>query len=130
MAAKKKSHSLTPEKEAALKAFADYGTVAAAMRKVGMARRTWYDWKENDAEFAKLAGDAELAVADDLEEEAIKRAKESSDTLLIFLLKGHKPERYREKLDVKADLTQTMYVVEVPPKLSADAWRSRYSRSA
>ncbi len=40
-----------------------------------------------------------------LEIEAIRRAKKNSDTLLIFLLKGHMPQKYRERFeqDVRND---------------------------
>jgi hypothetical protein len=36
-------------------------------------------------------------LADDLEAEAFKRAREGSDTLLVFLLRAHRPERYRDR---------------------------------
>ena len=39
-----------------------------------------------------------------LEATARRRAIEGSDALLIFLLKAHRPERYRETVDVHVDL--------------------------
>ena len=36
-------------------------------------------------------------LADDLEAEAFKRAREGSDALLMFLLRAHRPERYRDR---------------------------------
>ena len=36
-----------------------------------------------------------------LEAEARRRAMSVSDTLLIFLLKAHKPGMYREKMDLR-----------------------------
>lgn len=62
--------------------------------------------------------------ADRLEQEAIRRAvdgtnkpvffqgeivgfeKEYSDTLLVLLLKAHKPDKYRERSDVRINLAQ------------------------
>ena len=63
----------------------------------GVPRCTWYDWMESDASFAALVVDASGHVSDELEEEAIARAKSGSDTLLMFLLKARRPAIYREK---------------------------------
>ena len=90
----------TPEKREALRAYVTIGTVTGAMQAVGMARRTWYDWQEHDPDFASAVHDAEQAAADRLEAIAIRRATQQqapSDLLLIFLLKGLRPEKYRER---------------------------------
>ena len=57
----------------------------------------WYEWTSKDPEFKAQANEAKESVVDDLEQEAIKRAKDGSDTLLMFLLKGNKPEKYKER---------------------------------
>jgi len=90
----------TPQKRAALIAYVQTGTVSGAMRAVRMGRTSWYRWKSEDPQFAEAIADAEGAAADRLEEVAIKRAiaaKDPSDVLLIFLLKGMRPEKYRER---------------------------------
>lgn len=89
------------DKAAALKAFVKLGTVTAAVRKAKVARSTWYDWIENDEAFARAVLVAHDDVADDLEQEAIKRAKDGSDTLLIFLLKSKRPTQFRERLTIE-----------------------------
>ena len=89
-----------------------------------MPRQTVYDWRAADPAFA-AAWDAALdQAADTMEREAFRRAVEGveepvygrvakdsdgeigritkySDTLLIFLLKGARPEKYRERQQVE-----------------------------
>jgi hypothetical protein len=100
--------------EAFIEALRKTGNISAACRSSRFPRRTAYDRREVDPEFA-AAWDAALDEAvDSLEKEAWRRAtegtlkpvfqggaqvgriREYSDTLLIFLLKGHRPERFRE----------------------------------
>lgn len=95
-------------------------------------RNTVYRWKDEDAQFAKDWNDAIEAAADALEEEAWRRAtvgvkrpvyqggkrvgyiQEASNTLLIFLLKGTKPDKYKDRRETQkssfdyddADLSQ------------------------
>jgi hypothetical protein len=75
---------------------------------------TAYRWRDDDQAFAKDWEAAKAAGLDALEDEALRRAyegydkpivhqgiitdtvKEYSDTLAIFLLKGGKPEKYRD----------------------------------
>lgn len=97
MARKKAGHMEHQKKAKALEHFIEFGTVMAACRAVGISRTTWYRWRTEDKQFDIGVQEAQEAVADDLEQEAIKRAKDGkSDTLLIFLLKGLRPEKYRE----------------------------------
>lgn len=115
------SHT-TPKKEPAfeiwqvkfLKCLAEKGNVSAACRKAKIDRKWAYEKRDRDPLF-KEAWDEALEVATEaLEEEARRRAKDGvlepvfylggkvgsvrkySDTLLIFLLKAHKPNKYRE----------------------------------
>lgn len=79
-----------------LDALAAHGIVTLAAQEAGIDRRTAYFLRDQDSTF-----DAEWKAAldrgvDMLEDVAKKRAYEGSDTLLIFLLKAHRPERYRE----------------------------------
>lgn len=62
----------------------------------------------NDEQFKSDAENAALDVADDLEEVAIKRAKDDSDTMLIFLLKGFKPDKYAERSHQKHDVGENL----------------------
>jgi hypothetical protein len=94
------------------------GTVTAAAEKANIGRRTIYDWKESDPEFAAQFEDAYQRGIAVLEEEAVRRAyhgterpifqkgvqvgsvKEFSDSLLMFLLKSRDP-RFRDKTQVE-----------------------------
>jgi len=111
------------KKEAFLAAFAETATITAAAAVVGIDRRTHYDWLKADPEYTERFRAAEQAVADSLEAEAIRRAREGvekgvwhqgelvgherqfSDTLLIFLLKGHKPDKFKDRHQVTAEVT-------------------------
>lgn len=77
----------------ALRAGDAVGTAAA---KAGIARSTFYAWRDEDAEFAAEADAAIEYGTDVLEDVAYRRAVMASDTLMIFLLKARRPERYRE----------------------------------
>jgi hypothetical protein len=79
------------------------GTVKSACEAAGVARRTWYDWMENDQAFAVLVEEAKEDVADLLEESARTRATaavDGSDQLLMFLLKALRPGKYRDALKI------------------------------
>jgi hypothetical protein len=105
----------TPEKATAFcAALAETGIVGKACVAVDISRRTAYNWREDCPEFA-LAWDKALKIGvTALEDEAHRRAfdgtlepvfhqgdecgavRKYSDTLAIFLLKAHAPEKYRE----------------------------------
>jgi hypothetical protein len=88
-------------KRAFLETLRNCGIVRVACQQAGIARRVAYRAKERDQKFAAEWADALDEACDLLEAIAQQRAKESSDTLLIFLLKAHRPEKYRERHDVR-----------------------------
>jgi len=99
-----------------LKAFAKHGTHQAAAKAAGVHRRSHYGWLTDPA-YARAFEEAKDEAADSLEQELIARARDGwrepvyqggelvghilkkSDTLLIFALKGLRPEKYREKFE-------------------------------
>lgn len=100
-------------KAAFLDAFRQTGNVSASCRAAGCGRSTVYAWQEHDDGFALAFRAAELEAIDVLETEARRRAlgytatvvdqhggehavTKYSDVLLIFLLKGARPEKYRD----------------------------------
>lgn len=91
--------ALHPEeqKDRAVRAFRKYQTIKHAAAAIEVHRTTIHRWKRTDPEFAAAMEDAEEDGTDDLEREAIRRAKDGSDTLLIFLLKARRRERYGER---------------------------------
>jgi hypothetical protein len=97
-----------------LQAMSAGASVAAAALAAGMSRRAAYEWREAEPDFAADWDVAQEQGTDALEDEARRRAAEGtdepvfyqgkacgairkySDTLLIFLLKARRPEKFRE----------------------------------
>ena len=106
-----------PKKAAFLAALAEVGNITQAAEIAGLDRKTHYIWMKNDPDYPALYEEAMEQAADRLEQEARRRAVEGveepvfyqgkqvgtirkySDTLLIFLLKGARPEKYAERYD-------------------------------
>jgi hypothetical protein len=108
---------LTPKRdwvEPFLSALASFGVVTYACKQAKVSRPSAYERKASDPEFAARWQDAIEQAVENLEAEANRRARvgylrpvyqkgelvgkvrEYSDTLLIFLLKGLKPQVYRD----------------------------------
>ena len=92
------------------------GNVSDACEAAGIARVTAYEWRKDDESF-RVEWDAIVDKhMDALESEIYRRAyegtnkpvfyqgeqcgsvQEFSDTLAMFILKGHRPEKYRENI--------------------------------
>lgn len=58
--------------------------------------RTHYDWLKDDPEYPAMYERAKEEAVEAMESIAWDRAQTTSDTLMIFLLKGAKPQKYRE----------------------------------
>ena len=69
-------------------------SVAAAAAAAGVARRTVYGWRENDARFAGAWDESWEAGTDRLEDLALQGAEQGSEKLLLALLKARRPQRY------------------------------------
>lgn len=100
--------------------------VSASCRVAGIGRQTAYDWREKDEAFALAWDGAEQEAVDRLEQEAWRRAvdgfeepvfhqgeevarvRKYSDKLIEILLKGHRPERFVDR--IKAEHTGTIPV--------------------
>jgi hypothetical protein len=104
-------------------------SVTAAAALAGVCRETPYYWRDRDAEFAAAWVRARDAGSDRLEDEGWRRAyegterpvfqqgqlvghiREYSDNLLMFLLRGRRPEyRDNSKLEVSGNVTLTHLV--------------------
>jgi Bacteriophage Sf6, terminase small subunit-like len=115
--------SLSPEavdqlKSALLIAYVRSGSLTRACQATSISQSAHRRWLANDSQYAEAWADAQAALADSLEEEAIRRARdgierpvfqgglevgrvtEYSDQLLMFLLKGMRPEKYRDRVAV------------------------------
>ncbi len=101
-----------------IEALRQTGVVTRAARAAGVGRTTAYDHYKTDPDFARAWDDALEDACDEMEAEARRRAvegtekpvyykgevvgtiREYSDTLLIFLLKANRPEKYRDSFDL------------------------------
>lgn len=110
-------------KKALAEKISETGNITRACEEVGVARQTHYQWYRTDPDYAALVEAAIELGVERLEDEARRRAVEGweepvfhqgvmvdtvrkySDTLLIFLLKGAKPKKYRDRIDVNAEVT-------------------------
>ena len=102
--------------------------VSEAARAIGMARQGLYEARKREAEFARLWDEAVEEAVDCLEREAWRRAvegfeepvfyqgaqvgvvKKYSDRMLELLLKGHLPEKYKDRHEVTGGLTPIKYL--------------------
>jgi hypothetical protein len=122
----------TPKKRAVfLKALAETGTVTHACRAAKLPRQTAYDWRAADPEFAKQWTDAIDVVADRIENALLTLALKCADdnhppkatTAAIFLLKGLRPEKFRERHDHrvsgKLEVTQPKTEEELAEKIDS-----------
>lgn len=107
------------------------GNVSRACEAAGLARRTVYQWHEEGGEFAERWDEIVEAALDQLEDEARRRAhdgvekpvfyqgaecgviREYSDQLMMFLLRAGRPERFRERYEVKNTGASKIEVVYV-----------------
>lgn len=111
-----RSNRTAKKRDAFLLALEDSANVSKACKKAKLPRRTAYEWRDDDKEF-RAEWDAALDRATDaLEDEAIRRAtegtlkpvfykgtkcgtiREYSDTLLMFMLKARRPEKFKDRV--------------------------------
>jgi hypothetical protein len=103
--------------DAFLLLFSRGGIVLDACERVGVGRRTVYDWLEADDAFRRRYQDAREDATDRLEGEATRRAMQGvpepvyqggelvghivkySDRLHELLLKAHRPDKFRERYE-------------------------------
>lgn len=114
------------KKRAFLAAYAVTGNIAASAQAAGVHRTAHYNWLGADERYAEAFAQAHEVALDLLEQEARRRAvvgvsepylhagkvvtdehgnpilkKTYSDTLLMFLLNGGRPEKYRYRATVE-----------------------------
>lgn len=79
-----------------LAALESTGSVTDAATAAQMGRSAVYAHRRSDLDFAAAWDQALDIAADTLEDEARRRAFNGSDVLLMFLLKGIRPQKWRE----------------------------------
>jgi hypothetical protein len=93
-------------------------SISYACKKLKIGRQTAYDLKKKDEEFAGAWEEAVEQGTEALEDEAVTRAYNGSDTMLIFTLKARKPEKYGDKKHITGDFN-TNNRHELAPELDA-----------
>jgi len=99
---------LHPKKRAVLAAYAKSGRLVYSCKQAKTDAFMHYYWMKTDPAYVTAFADAQELVANLLEEEAIRRATKGprpSDTLLIFLMKGARPEKYRDNVHIKQEVS-------------------------
>ena len=94
----RQSSRTSPGTKASSLACGKHANVRLASQSVGVGRRLVYDHREKYPDFAQAWDDAIEDGIDTLEAIAYKRAMESSDTLMIFLLKA---KRYQPRVSIE-----------------------------
>jgi len=113
------------KRAAFLAAYRETGNVRVACIAAQISRSSHYRWLEQSSDYAQEFEQAKKDAVDVLEAEARRRAVEGweepvgwykgqaggtvrkySDILLMFLLKGAAPEKYRERLEVRGALAR------------------------
>jgi hypothetical protein len=76
------------------------GSTSLAAKKAGIGRTTAYELRARDEEFKQQWDDAVEQGTDTLEDAALERAiNGKSDTMIIFLLKSRRKEKYAERTE-------------------------------
>lgn len=116
------------KQEAFLAAYRRSGIVTVAAREAGVHRNSYYQWLSSDPWFAKAAADAEAEAVEEVEAELRRRALDPTkrDTVaLIFYLKAHRPQKYRDNVTIRHEGTLAPEVKEALAALAEAAKRKR-----
>ena len=109
-----------PKQRAFLIAFRETGNVRLACEAAGVGRSSHYRWLDGDPIYQEAFEEAQEDACDTLEAAAVRRAvvgvqkpagwyrgkaggtiTEYSDNLLMFLLKGNRPEKYADRVELR-----------------------------
>jgi hypothetical protein len=105
----------TPQnRERFLEAVRNTGNVTQACDAIGLTRSAVYTWRDEDPSFADAWEAAHALGIEAMEDEARRRAFAGSDLLMIFMLKGAKPDKYRDRSTVDLNQTVTHDLRRVP----------------
>lgn len=88
----------TPETETLFLGALEMGvSVAAACDVAKISSQSAYKWRDEDPVFARHWDESIENGTDRLEDEAVRRAMAGSDTLLIFMLKGRRGDKFKDR---------------------------------
>jgi len=103
--------TMQERQEAFLKVYPTAGTISAAAKVIGIKRERVNKWIKRDPEFAKKFEEARQGFVEELENIALNLVKEMAEkrdykanpTLLIFMLNGNAPEKYKGVSDASGE---------------------------
>ena len=101
-----------PKKKAFLLAYINCGTIKSAAKAAGIERTTHYYWLA-DPEYQQAFNTASLMAGQSLQDEAVRRAFKGSDRLLMFLLKGAMPDKYKERRQIQSESKVTVTKAQI-----------------
>jgi len=96
-----------------LTALSQTGNWTLSAQMAGINKSTARERYLTSPEFRSACDDAIQSGIDILEAEARRRAMAGSDILLIFMLKGARPEKYRDSYTVHSSTAPTDYVIDL-----------------
>lgn len=139
-------HGIAHQKKKFLATYATVGTVLHACQESGVNRASLYVWLKQDAEFLAAYEQAQEEVIESLEREAMIRAvdgrlepvyqggkkvgtiRKRSDVLLIFLLNGLKPDKYKKRHELTGPHGGPLQHVTTKKALTKDELRDELVR--
>lgn len=102
-----KADEVKRRQESFLHAYSLTGSLQHAEMASKISRQNHYLWMREDPTYKERFDRARVEAIDSLESEAFKRAMQGSDTLLMFLLKGNAPGKYRDSMKIDNNTTVT-----------------------
>ena len=85
------------------------GIVTNTAKAVGIHRSTYYEWREQDAEFAKAADDVQETALDFVESKLLKRISDEDTASILFYLKTKGKHRgYVERTEIQTTEVPTL----------------------
>ena len=103
-------------------------SVTFARKKAGLERAALTAWRAQDDGFAKAWDVAVEEGTDLLEDLARERVATGGDSLLMFLLKSRRPEKYRERHDHQVDAGIASGVLIAPASIDLETWVDQAAR--
>jgi len=87
------------KKRAFLAAFSRCGSLSKSAKRAKVDRRTHYNWLKDDPLYVQGFQQAVIEAGDSLEDRLTEMAFDGNVTAAIFLLKGLKPQKFRERIE-------------------------------
>lgn len=92
---------LTVQQRAFCAAFAVCGTIRHAAEKSGVGRTSHFTWMQESPAYRNAFAEAYEDAGDNAEFEMRRRGFAGSDRLLLEIVRAHKPEKYRQRVDTR-----------------------------